>query len=193
MGRTVKQPDVRKQELLDIGIQLYFEESAKGISIQRVVQKANVATGLFYYYFQSKEAFLDEALNYYIDKEISSFETILESSTYTACEKLDAVFEAYSSYAEKMAPYRSNKAYHTQNHYALTEKLSERLKHQISNLLRQGLHENVFDTGNISITAGFIVNGLSIVFDQDTDISKDSLNDLKKIVDKILRVGQLPR
>lgn len=72
MSRIVKQPDIRKQELLDIGAQLYFEAGEKGISIQQVVKQCGVATGLFYYYFKSKDAFLDEALNCYIDKEIRS-------------------------------------------------------------------------------------------------------------------------
>ena len=60
MARTVKKPDIRRQELLDIGIKLFFEVGEKGISIQQVVKQADVAIGLFYYYFKSKEEFLDE-------------------------------------------------------------------------------------------------------------------------------------
>ena len=63
MSRIVKKPDIRRQELLDIGIKLFFEAGGKGVSIQEVVKQAEVATGLFYYYFKSKDEFLDEALN----------------------------------------------------------------------------------------------------------------------------------
>ena len=33
MSRTVKRPDIRRQELLDIGVKLFFEAGEKEISI----------------------------------------------------------------------------------------------------------------------------------------------------------------
>lgn len=190
MARIVKQPDIRREELLNIGVRLYFDAGEKGISIQQVVKQADVATGLFYYYFKSKDDFLDEALNYYIDENISLFEVILENDTLTAYEKLDEVLNAYSQYAHKMIPLRSNKAFHTERHYALTEKLIARLHSKVSKLLMQGLSENVFEIGDVDITAGFILSGLSSVFDVKTDISKDSISELKRIVNKILKGQQ---
>lgn len=187
MARIIKQPDIRRQELLNIGLKLYFDVGEKGISVQQVVKRADVATGLFYYYFKSKDDFLDEALNYYIDEKISSFEEILENATLTAYEKLDAVLSAYSQYAQKMLPLRSNKAFHTDKHYALTEKLIARLHSKVSKLLMQGLSENVFEIGDVDITAGFILSGLASVFDINTDISKDSISEIKRIVNKILK------
>ena len=38
MTRTVKKPDIRRQELLDIGVKLFFEAGEKEISIQEVVK-----------------------------------------------------------------------------------------------------------------------------------------------------------
>lgn len=54
----------------------------------------------------------------------------------------------------------------------------------------QGLSENVFEIGDVDITAGFILSGLSSVFDVKTDISKDSISELKRIVNKILKGQQ---
>lgn len=187
MTRTVKKPDIRRQELLDIGVKLFFEEGEKGISVQQVVKQANVATGLFYYYFRSKNEFLDEALNNYVNNEIISFETILDDSTLTACKKLDAVLEAYFKYAEKMAPLRSIAPFHTERHYALTEKLITQLKNKVGKLLLQGMSENVFDVGDVDTTAGFILNGLTGVFDASTDINESSLEEIKRLVYKVLK------
>ncbi len=187
MARTVKKPDIRRQELLDIGIKLFFEVGEKGISIQQVVKQADVAIGLFYYYFKSKEEFLDEALNHYINKEVLSFERILGDSSLTVCEKLDAVLDAYFQYAEKMIPLRSVPSFHTERHYALTEKLIAQLKEQTEEVLSQGVAEKVFDVGDVSITAGFILHGLTSVFDENTNISEISLDEMKRIVNKILR------
>lgn len=187
MTRTVKKPDIRRQEILDIGVKLYLEAGEKGISIQEVVKQANVATGLFYYYFESKDAFLDEALNNYVNNEIISFEKILDNSTLTACKKLDAVLETYLKYAKKMAPLRSSASFHTERHYALTEKLIAQLRNKVSKLLLQGISEKVFDVSDVYITAGFILNGLTSVFDASTDISEASLEEIKKLVYKVLK------
>lgn len=186
MTRTVKKPDIRRQELLDIGVRLFFEEGEKEISIQEVVKQADVATGLFYYYFKSKNDFIDEALNNYVYNEISSLEVILEDRTLTADEKLDAVLAAYFKYARKMAPLRSSAPFHTERHYALTEKLITQLKSKVNKLVLQGVSENVFHVGDVPATVGFLLNGLTSVFDTGTDISEDFFQEIKKLVYKIL-------
>lgn len=187
MSRIVKKPDIRRQELLDIGIKLFFEAGGKGVSIQEVVKQAEVATGLFYYYFKSKDEFLDEALNYYIQQEIAVFEAILKDQKLTAWDKLEAVLTAFFNYAEKMAPLRSSAPFRSEYHYALTEKLISQLKKGTENVLTQGLSENVFHVNNVSITAGFILNGLICVFDENTEINKDALDAMKNMVYKILK------
>lgn len=184
---TVKKPDMRRQELLDIGVKLFFEAGEKGISIQQVVKRANVATGLFYYYFKSKDEFLDEALNNYVSVQILSLETILENSTLTTWGKLDAVLDAYFKYAKKMAPLRSSTPFHTEKHYALTEKLIAQLKNKVSELLLQGMSENVFDVNDAYITAGFVLKGLTSVFDESTEINESSLEEIKRLVYKVLK------
>ena len=190
MTRTVKKPDIRRQELLDIGVKLFFEAGEKEISIQEVVKQANVATGLFYYYFKSKNDFIDEALNNYVNNEISSLEMILEDRTLTADKKLDAVLEAYFIYAKKMAPFRSSAPFQTERHYALTEKLITQLKSKVNKLVLQGVSENVFEVGDVYTTVGFLLNGLTSVFDAGADISEDSFGVIKKLVYKILNGDQ---
>ena len=190
MTRTVKKSDIRRQELLDIGVKLFFEAGEKEISIQEVVKQANVATGLFYYYFKSKNDFIDEALNNYVNNEISSLEMILEDRTLTADKKLDAVLEAYFIYAKKMAPLRSSAPFHTERHYALTEKLITQLKSKVNTLVLQGVSENVFEVDDVYTTVGFLLNGLTSVFDASTDISEDSFWVIKKLVYKILNGDQ---
>lgn len=187
MTRTVKKPDIRRQELLDIGVKLFFETGGNGISVQQIVDQANVATGLFYYYFKSKDEFLDEALNHYIQKEIISFEKIIEDETLTACQKLDAVLDAYFQYAKKVAPLRSITPFHTERHYTLTEKLIAQLKNRTSKMVLQGISENVFDVDDVNITVGFILNGLTSLFDADTEINEAAFDEVKRLVNKLLK------
>ncbi|MGQ0515987.1 ROK family protein, partial [Bacillus sp. D-CC] len=52
------------------GDELYMKNGMKGFGIKDVVNHAGVATGLFYYYFKSKENFVDEVLNDFIVKNM---------------------------------------------------------------------------------------------------------------------------
>lgn len=190
MSRTVKKPDIRRQELLDIGVKLFFETGEKGVSIQEVVKQANVAIGLFYYYFKSKDEFLDEALNNYVNNEIVAFERILDNQILGASEKLDALLDAYFQYAKKMAPLRSSNAFHTERHYVLTDKLIAQLKDKVTLLLLQGQSEKVFDVDDVDMIAGFILNGLTSVFDENTNINDASLGVIKRLIYKVLKGQQ---
>ena len=98
--RISKRPEIRRQELLEIGIALYMESGVKGISVQQVVEKANVAIGLFYYYFKSKDDFLDEALNYYVEKSFCSFDHIFKEEGLTVTEKVDSLLDAFCKYSQ---------------------------------------------------------------------------------------------
>lgn len=187
MSRIIKQPDIRRKELLDIGIELYFKLGEKGVSIQKIVQQANVATGLFYYYFKSKDEFLNEALNTYIDNEIYKFEVLLKDETQNPLGKLDAVFDVYSEYAKKMAPFRSSKAFHSERHYVLTVKLTKRLCTEVCQFIRQGILENIFKADDVELTSKFIVGGLTSIFDEGTVINDNSLNELKRLVNILLK------
>ncbi len=190
MVRQVKEYDERYREFLDAGQRLFYTKGYDQTSIQEIIDVVGVAKGLFYYYFKSKNDFIDEALNNYVNNEISSLEMILEDRTLTADKKLDAVLEAYFIYAKKMAPFRSSAPFQTERHYALTEKLITQLKSKVNTLVLQGVSENVFEVDDVYTTVGFLLNGLTSVFDASTDISEDSFWVIKKLVYKILNGDQ---
>ena len=49
---------------------------------------------------------------------------------------------------------------------------------------------NVFEVDDVYTTVGFLLNGLTSVFDASTDISEDSFWVIKKLVYKILHGDQ---
>lgn len=59
MTRTVKAPEVRKDELLDVALGLFAERGYHDTSVQAITDAAGVAKGLFYHYFESKDDLLD--------------------------------------------------------------------------------------------------------------------------------------
>ena len=71
--------------------------------------------------------------------------------------------------------------FQTERHYALTEKLITQLKSKVNKLVLQGVSENVFEVGDVYTTVGFLLNGLTSVFDAGADISEDSFGVIKNL------------
>ena len=56
-ARTRLQVDVRRQQLLDLGLELFAGQSYDELSIDEIAKRAGVSKGLLYHYYPSKRAF----------------------------------------------------------------------------------------------------------------------------------------
>ncbi len=56
-ARTRLQVDVRRQQLLELGLQLFGNQTYDELSIDEIAKRAGVSKGLLYHYFSSKRAF----------------------------------------------------------------------------------------------------------------------------------------
>jgi AcrR family transcriptional regulator len=56
-ARTRLQVDVRRQQLLDLGLELFGNQTYDELSIDEIATRAGVSKGLLYHYFPSKRAF----------------------------------------------------------------------------------------------------------------------------------------
>lgn len=63
--RIVKNPDERKQEILDAAIRVFVRKGYEKTSITDIAKEINVSQGLCYRYFPSKEAMYDAAIEEY--------------------------------------------------------------------------------------------------------------------------------
>lgn len=67
MTRITKEPEVRRQEILDTALRLFGEKGYEKTSIADIAKAIGVAQGLCYRYFPSKEALFDSAIDQYAD------------------------------------------------------------------------------------------------------------------------------
>lgn len=189
MSRILKAPDIRRQELIDIGFDLYMKKGAAGLSIKEIVNKAEVATGLFYYYFKSKEEFIDEALNDFVVKNIKVIETILRSEELTTMQKAENAFCAFWNYAERVAPYRNESTFQMEQHYKLTNKLLTQMQPIFSKIIADGTADGVFHVSNPPLTAGFMLYGLSSILNTPITINREAKEELNRLVFSLLGIA----
>jgi AcrR family transcriptional regulator len=91
--RVVKDPDVRKNELLDVAAILFFERGYERTTINDIMEKAGVSKGGFYHHFSSKEELLEALATRLAHESVARFEDILEEPSLDALTRLKAFFD----------------------------------------------------------------------------------------------------
>ena len=88
MTRTVKNPEERCHEIIDIAEELFLEKGYEQTAVSDIVKKVGVAQGTFYYYFKSKGEVLDAIIARYIEEIKKGVEDIASRDDLCAMEKL---------------------------------------------------------------------------------------------------------
>jgi AcrR family transcriptional regulator len=93
--RTTKEPDVRRQELMDAAIRVFAQKGVNRTTVADITAAAGVAKGTFYLYFDSKEhllavlkeqmvgEILDQATALYSRVGQDDWETLLDATVET--------------------------------------------------------------------------------------------------------------
>lgn len=59
MPRVTKDPEARRNEIMEAALELFLERGAEGTAVTDIVRSVGVAQGTFYYHFDSKDSLLD--------------------------------------------------------------------------------------------------------------------------------------
>ena len=65
VARITKAPEERRKEIIDTAIKLFYEKGYEKTTISDIAKEINVAQGLCYRYFPSKEMLFDCAIDQY--------------------------------------------------------------------------------------------------------------------------------
>jgi len=192
VSRIVKAPDERRQELLAIGLDLFMQKGTEGVSIKEVVTQANVATGLFYYYFTSKDAFLEEAINSHITGSIGEMLECLQNKDFPLLQRVKKVLLAFMEHANRYAQFLQQDVINSPQHYVLMDSMLQRLCPIIQDAIEEGISQGIFTVNNAEVAATFIIHGLSgILHTKIPDEAKDRYTkDIESLVLTVLGVSK---
>ena len=70
--RITKDPQERKQEILETAMRLFQEKGYEKTSISDIAKAIGVAQGLCYRYFPSKEVLFDEVVDQYATMQVQA-------------------------------------------------------------------------------------------------------------------------
>ena len=92
--RDVKEPEIRRAEIMDAAMLLFIEQGYNNTTTQDIVDKVNISRGLLYYHFKNKEDILYCLVEQYSDKLLKDILVIAYDEDKTAIEKIRAFMDA---------------------------------------------------------------------------------------------------
>jgi AcrR family transcriptional regulator len=92
MARIVKDPEVRRAEILEVAQRLFYQKGYGQTSIQDIITEIGIAKGTFYHYFNSKQDLLDGMIERMIDQTLQSLEPLVADDHLTALQKFERFF-----------------------------------------------------------------------------------------------------
>ncbi len=163
--RVSKEPEVRKQEILEAAMKLFGEKGYEKTSITEIARAVGVAQGLCYLYFPSKEALFDSAIEQYADLLLEKFRTTdvpSGQSLRQTIEEMPIMVEDESDTYHQLFHGAENKKFHDQ----LSLKLCEKLVPIVKKLLLNAQEAGEIQLPDVHSAAVFCVYGqLGILLD----------------------------
>ncbi|MGL6198822.1 MAG: TetR/AcrR family transcriptional regulator [Lachnospiraceae bacterium] len=89
--RRLKEPEVRKNEILDAAHKLFVEKGYSKTTVIDILNVNGLSKGVFYYYFKSKEEVLDAIIERIVDAEVANAKKIVADPDLTTPQKLFAI------------------------------------------------------------------------------------------------------
>lgn len=167
MTRTVKPPAVRREELIDAAEKLFLKKGFEETPVSEIVEKAQVAQGTFYYYFQSKAEALDAIACRYLDIMKKLFEQEIHQDS-SAIEKLTKIFQKIAAFSRdrKQLIYYLHEEKNALLHLKMEKKTASILSPFITKIIEQGINEGVFHTPYPHESAVLIIDSWGSIFDE---------------------------
>ncbi len=143
--RVTKAPEVRREELLDLALELCRTQGYEAMSVEQVTKAAGVAKGTFYHYFSSKADLQTQLVRRF---GAALFDHLTAASRHvqgTATERLRAIMDAAATYKSHHADVSQAAFLYTNENFALRHRLFEEWREQARLVLLPVITDGVAD------------------------------------------------
>lgn len=201
--RDVKDPEIRRAEIMGAAMLLFMKKGYANTTTQDIVDKVNISRGLLYYHFKNKEDILYCLVERYSDKLLRDIHVIVNDDDKTAIEKIRAFIDATIISTDNVSA-EGTELQKTvdlkENRYMLdklSHKLIEKLTIYFERIINQGISEKVFSVKYPSETAEFLMtayvfvsNNIGIITSEKEPV-KEYLNAFKIMLEQNLNTKGL--
>jgi AcrR family transcriptional regulator len=151
MARIVKDPEVRRQELLDAAEKLFGTKGYAKTAVSDIVKEVGVSQGTFYYYFKSKDEVADAVIDRAIEHGLAEFVALANDDTLTAYDKMVRmiVHDLHGFDHGRLMGGLFNHIHHEENaflHQKLMARMIRKFAPVLGQIVEQGKREGRFRT-----------------------------------------------
>ena len=103
--RVSKDPEIRKQEIIDVAMQVFAENGYETTTMKDIAKAADVVPGLWYHYFKNKHELYETAVTQYA-RECSEPFVILFNRTDLSLDEITTKLEKVIKQGEENYKYK---------------------------------------------------------------------------------------
>jgi AcrR family transcriptional regulator len=150
MPRILKEPDLRRNEIVDAAQALIYTKGYEQMAIQDILDMLQISKGAFYHYFDSKQALLDALIERMQADAEAVMGPISADPTLPALEKMNRLFHTAGRWklAQKDYLLAMLKIWYADQNAIVRQKIQARLLNEtgslITSVIQQGIREGVF-------------------------------------------------
>ena len=169
----MRKGEKRKKELLNIAYDMFLTRGYENTHVDEIIEKAQIAKGTYYYYFQSKEQMLEEVIDMMIENETERASQIIRMDIPVP-QKIVGIVASMKP-TEEEQPVK-NALFQPKNvlmHYKVRQKLICVLTPLLSEVIGEGVKEGIFECENIPERVKMLLKISDSTFNEGTFSKKD--------------------
>ena len=181
----MKKGEKRKKELLKIAYDMFLTQGYENTSVDEIIEKAQIAKGTYYYYFKSKEQMLEEVIDMMIDYEREMAKQII-GMDISAPQKIVGIIASIKP-TEAEQPIKDT-LFQPENvlmHHKVRQKLINVLTPLLSEVIKEGVEEGIFECDNISERVKMLLIISDSTFNEGT-FSEQDISVFIDVTEKLL-------
>jgi AcrR family transcriptional regulator len=166
MPRVSKEPEKRKQDLIEAAKRLFMTKGYEQTAVSDIVKELNVAQGTFYYHFRSKAEILEEVVKGFVFSLVERARFAAERDDIDAVARLNKFFDTLARFGTV-----NNELIdfiHQETNLPIHDKLAKitmaKVVPLLSKIIRDGTAEGAFKITYPVETAMFLLLAIGEIF-----------------------------
>ena len=181
----MKKGEQRKLELLKIAYDLFLSEGYENTSVDTIIEKAGIAKGTYYYYFESKEAMLEEVCMMMIDGETENAMQIVNADIPIPQKIIGIISSFRPEQKEKTITDTLNSSENILMHDKVNKRIIEVVAPILTKVAEQGIEEGVLSCDNVYERVRMLLIVSNTLFD-DYKVTERDVDVFIDMIEKLL-------
>lgn len=191
--REVKDPLIRKQEILNQAMMLFTRQGYENTSMRDIAKSLNISLGLCYRYFDSKQVLFDEAINQYVKKCSDMFIYVFENSNKDFSGKMEEIYKIMIN-EDDIFPYHQffHQPQNQDLHHELTLRICQKIIPFITQELENYCQKKHLKIQNMDLLVQFLTYGQIGLISHQNMPQEEVLQCMKRYINILIKSEMIP-